>query len=236
MRKFWLISALQFMSLMSIHLYAQVDNEDLNTWTAITLDYELNEDWKISIEGQLRMEENVSEIDQYFGEIGIQYNLPADFKLATAIRFIRNNDRKGNIQGYENHLRYNIDMRFKHKIDKVELKYRLRYQNKNELGISTDNGDLLKHGIRLKTTVGYKFKNWKLDPEVAGEIFNRFEKNDPNNGFNKYRISLGTNYKIKKIGELSLTYLFEREFNISNPQTLHIISLKYGYSLKRNKQ
>lgn len=235
-KKKWLNSSLLILVLMCFHLNAQNDSEDFNTWTGLALDYELNKDWKIGIEGQLRMEDNVSEIDQYFGEIGVQYKLLADFKLAAGLRYVRNNDHRGSIQGYENHLRYNVDVSYKHKIERVGLKYRLRYQNKNELGISIDDGDLIKHGIRFKGTINYNFKNWKLDPKLSSEIFNRFEKNDPYNGFNKYRISVGTNYKLKNIGELNLSYLFEKEFDVLNPQMVHIISLKYGYIIKKSKK
>ncbi len=147
-------------------------------------------------------------------------------------RYIRNNDTNGNIQGYENFFRYNIDLSYRHKLDRLGLKYRVRYQNRNEIGLSSSEGDIARQRFRFKTTFDYNIRNWKLDPELSGELFNGFRKNGTENGFDKYRISLGTSYKVKKIGRFSLFYRLEKEFNVTNPETLNILSFKYTYTIK----
>jgi len=73
--------------------------------------------------------------------IQTEYKIAKNFKLAGAVRYIRENDNKGNVQGYENHFRFNIDANYKHEIQDFKLGYRVRYQNKNELGISSSEGD-----------------------------------------------------------------------------------------------
>lgn len=205
--------------------------EDLESWTSLNVKHKLNNKWAFNLEGQLRLKENVSEVDEYFGELSTYYSLSKNFKLGVGLRYIRENDNVGNIQGYENHFRYNLDASYKHKLKDFSFNYRLRYQNKNELGISTSEGDYAKQNLRFKTSLEYNINNWKLDPKFSAEIFNRFEKDDGSE-FSKYRLTFGTEYKFKTLGTMGLFYRIVRELNESVPETTNIIGLKYTYTLK----
>lgn len=206
-------------------------NSDLANWTTIGLEYKLNEKFSFQLEEQVRLKENISQIDEYFTEISTEYDLTKYFSIGAGARYIRENDTEGKIQGYEDHFRFQVDAAFKHKIDQFSLKYRLRYQNKNELGVSTSEGDYANQHIRFKTSIGYNIKGWKLDPEFSAELFNHFEKNEKN-GFDKYRISIGTDYDLKKYGKINLYYQYEKDLNNSNPSILNVIGLKYKYTIK----
>lgn len=206
-------------------------NSDLTSWTTIGLEYKLNEKWNFGIEEQLRLKENISKIDAYFTQLNAEYSFSKNFKLGGGIRYIKQNDNVGNIQGYENHLRFNIDAIYNHQITDFELKYRLRYQNKNELGVTNSEGDYANQHIRFKTSIGYNFKHWKLDPVFSAEIFNHFEKNKKN-GYDKYRLTIGTAYKLKDLGKIKLFYRIEKELNENLPKTTNIIGLKYTYTIK----
>ncbi len=205
-------------------------NSDLANWTTIGLEYKLNKKWDFGLEEQLRLKENISTIDEYFTQFNTEYSVSKNFTLGAGLRYIKENDNEGNIQGYENHFRFNADVSYKHKINDFTLKYRLRYQNKNELGISSSEGDYANQHIRFKTSVGYNIKGWKLDPEFSAEIFNHFEKGE-DNGYDKYRLTFGTEYKFKNSGKINLFYRIEKELNQSIPKTTNIIGLKYTYTI-----
>jgi hypothetical protein len=209
------------------------NNNDFGSWSTLALEYKFNKKLSFGLEEQLRLKENISQIDEYFTEISTEYDLTKNFSIGAGARFIKENDNEGKIQGYENHFRFQLDAAYKHKIDQFSLKYRLRYQNKNELGISTSEGDYANQHIRLKTSIGYNIKNWKLDPDFSAELFNHFEKNEEN-GFDKYRLSIGTDYDLKKYGKINLYYQFEKELNSTNPNSLNVIGLKYKYTFKNN--
>ncbi|WP_288956379.1 DUF2490 domain-containing protein [uncultured Polaribacter sp.] len=212
--------------------FAQTKGEtDLTLWNSITLDYELNKKWNLGLEGQFRFKENISVIDAYFTEFSGEYKLSKGFRIGAALRYIRENDNKGNIQGYENHFRFHLEAKYKHKIKDLKIGYRLRYQNKNELGVSYDEGDFVNQNLRFKTSLTYNFKKWSLDPKFAAEIFHRFQEGK-DNGFNKYRLTFGTDYKIKNYGEIGVYYRFEKQLNVDFPDTTNIIGLKYTYSFK----
>lgn len=207
---------------------------DLESWSSLGLKYEPNKKWSFELEEQLRLDENMSEISEYFTQLETKYALTKKFDVGLGIRYIRENDNEGNIQGYENHLRFNADAYYTHKINDLKFKYRLRYQNKNELGIGTSDGDFAKQYLRLKAAVEYDFKNWKLDPKFSAEIFNRFKNGDVDQ-YNKYRLTFGTDYKIKNLGKIGLQYRIVKGLDVDIPETTHIIGLKYTYTIKNKK-
>jgi hypothetical protein len=215
-----------------MHGFSQNDDtSDLENWSSIGLKYELNKKWSFELEEQIRLDENISEISEYFTQFDASYDLLKNFKLGGGLRYIRENDNEGNIQGYENHFWFNIDATYKQKLNDFTLKYRLRYQNKNELGVSASEGDFAKQKLRFKTGVAYNIKKWKLDPEFSAELFHDFGKEETSE-FSKYRLTFGTEYDIKKLGTIGLFYRIEKELNTSIPETTNIIGLSYTYTIK----
>ena len=221
--------------LISCINYGQTEGDkDWASWNTIGIDYKLNDKWSFGLEEQLRLKENISVVDNYFSQLSASYQIFKDFEIGAGIRYIRKNDNKGNVQGYENHFRFQFDANYKHKINNFKIGYRLRYQNKNEIGLSYDEGDYPNQNIRFKASIIYNFKKWSLDPKFSAEIFNRFQEG-VDNGFNKYRLTLGTDYKIKNFGKIGAFYRFEKELNVDLPDVTNIIGMKYTYTIKSNK-
>lgn len=222
--------------LISCLAYGQTQGDrDWASWNTIGIDYKANDKWSFSLEEQLRLKENISAIDNYFTQLSANYELFNDFEIGVGIRYIRENDNQGAVQGYENFFRFQVELNYKHKFNNFKIGYRLRYQNKNELGVSYDEGDFPNQNIRFKTSIGYNIKNWSLDPKLSAEIFNRFQEGKEN-GFNKYRLTVGTDYKIKNFGKIGAFYRYEKDLNVDLPDVTNIIGLKYTYSIKRSKK
>lgn len=211
--------------------WAQDDQRDFESWTSAELRYKPTKRWKTGMELQMRLKENSSVIDGYFAELTGGYEIFKNFDLGLGFRFIRKNDNKGAIQGYENYGRIHADASYKHKINRLALGYRLRYQNRDELGVSNENGDFADQYIRLKVGTEYDFKKWKLDPQLSAEIFHHSERNEENE-FNKFRITFGTDYKFKKAGKIGLYYRYEKEINTANPRSTDILRIRYVYTFK----
>jgi len=230
-RQFYVLVLLLSVCFSNISYGQTDDTSDWLMWNTIGFKYKLNKKWSFALEEQLRLKEDISEVDEYFTQLEAEYKILKNFSLGAGLRYIRENDNQGNIQGYENHFRFNIDATYKHKVERFSLAYRLRYQNKNELGVSTSEGDYANQNIRLKTSIKYNIRKWPLDPKFSAEIFNHFEKED-DNGFSKYRLTFGTDYDIKNFGKIALFYRMEKELNVDIPETTNIIGLKYTYTLK----
>jgi hypothetical protein len=203
---------------------------DLESWTSAKLKYQFSKKLDFGIEEQLRLKDNARTVDQYFTEITAGYDITKHIGIGLGGRYIKQNDNVGKIQGYENHFRWNADLAYKHKIERFDLKYRIRYQNKDELQISEAQGDTAKHTVRLKVSADYDIKNWKLDPEVAAELFNRLNNSE---GLYRIRFTVGTTYEFKKAGELGAFYRIEKALQGNSPKTTNIIGVQYQYTLKR---
>ena len=97
------------------------------------------------------------------------------------------------------------------------------------MGISREDGDVANVHLRFKVAAGYNIKKWKLDPVLSAEIFNQ---RGIDSGFDKFRVTLATGYKVKKVGEFGAFYRLERELNATYPMTTYILGLNYTYTLK----
>lgn len=206
---------------------------DFQTWSSATLAFKPNKKVKLGISQELRLENNTSEVDKYFTEGFFKYKIAKPFTLGAELRFIRSNDNEGKIQGYENHLRHALNAQFKHKVNRLELKYRLQYQSRKEIGQTASINDDPTKKLRLKVGGAYNIKKWKFDPVLSGEIFRTL---GTNGDFSKIRGTLGTSFETKKAGELSFFYRIEKELNKSYPQLTNVIGFNYQYTLKRKKK
>lgn len=208
-----------------------IEVRDMETWSSVGFELDLNKKWSFSLEEQLRLKSNSTEVDSYFTEFGLFYKGFKHFELGGNLRYQSINDNKGKIQGYETHFRYNLDLAYSHKIDRFKLKYRIRYQNRNELGVDELGVDYAISKWRLKASVSYNIRKWELDPTFSAEIFRRSQETTTSE-FDRLRMTLGTKYDLKKFGEIKGFYRIEKELNTTYPKTTHIWGLAYVYTLK----
>ncbi|NCP84734.1 MAG: DUF2490 domain-containing protein [Bacteroidetes bacterium] len=219
-----------FLSLRAIQAQnlETIEVSDLETWSSIQVEYELNKQWSFELEEQLRLKNNSTEIGSYFTEFTTSYKLPSSVKLALGLRYNRENDNKGAKQGIREHFRYQFDVSYKHELENLELSYRLRYQNRQEFSFTETVEKDAVQKMRFKTSLDYNIKKWKIDPSLSAEIFNQLSGNQT--GFDAFRITAATDYKIKGKGKIGLFYRLERELNVDYPKSTHIIGINYKYS------
>lgn len=232
--------AILLISLLSpITLLAQdanwINTKNIEAWSAMKFSYKLNKKWKIGLEEQLRLQTSPVDIDSYFTELNTSYNINKNVYGGIGIRYIRKNDNKGKVQGYENYTRLHIDLGATHDIERFNIDYRLRLQTKKELNKLGSEENHPNNYVRLKVGLGYNIKKWKFDPKLSAELFRHYEKGEEVE-FNKLRLTLGTRYKINSSGKLGFFYRIERELNIKKPVTANIVGIKYSYTLKRKKK
>ena len=89
-----------------------IEVSDLETWSSIQVEYDLNKKWSFALEEQLRLKNNSSEIGSYFTEFSTTYKLPHSFKLALGLRYNRENDNQGAKQGIRESFRYQFDVSY----------------------------------------------------------------------------------------------------------------------------
>lgn len=208
---------------------------DFESWSAVSLKYKLKHNWSFGVEEQLRLKNNSSEVDAFLTELSTDLGLTDNIYGSIGFRYYRENDTQGDVQGFENHMRLHFDLKYNYEKERLNIEYRLRWQTKNELGISNEEGDYANKNLRFKVGLRYNIKKWKLDPEFSSEIFRHYETGEQTS-FDKFRITLGTKYKIKGFGKIGAFYRMEKELIGSYPQSTNIVGLKYTYTINSDKK
>ncbi|MDG1331100.1 MAG: DUF2490 domain-containing protein [Crocinitomicaceae bacterium] len=206
----------------------EIQTRDLESWSTISANKDFSKVFGINLEQSLRMYDNSTQIDQYFTNLDLNFNVAKGFSLTGGFRFIGDRDKDDGT--YDNHFRFNGDINYKHTVDRFKFKYRIRLQTKNELGYSREEGDFLRNSFRMRAGVKYSIKGWKLDPEVSYELFRESGKYTVSS-FNKYRISVSTKYKFNKLIELKGFYRFERGLGSLLPESTNIVGFNLMFNL-----
>ena len=220
----------------SSSLYSQeIATKDFELWSSVGVDYTVGEKFKISLNQHLRLKDNAKTTDAYFTDLSLEHELFKDFEIGVGFRHITKNDTKGNKQGFEDHFRYNVDLSYKYDINRFTASHRIRYQNKNQLGVDEAGGDLTSQGVRIKSGLKYDFKNSPFTPSFSLEIFNKFNKNDTfkisTYKTSKYRLTYGLTYKWEQVGKFRVFYRRENNIIEKQPKNVNILGLKYVYSI-----
>ena len=225
-----------FFRLFLVLLFSTVQNSfaqnlsDTEGWSSIEVGLNISKKFSFSVSEHLRYRNKISTMSNYFTQLETSYELFKDFNLGGGVRFIRENDDVGNIQGLETHFRYQFEINYKHDLKMLTLFYRLRYQHKNELGLPEEEVNIPNEYIRFRMGLGYKFNDLGIGLRLKGELFNQIQKENLENGFNRYRLTLDTYKKFKNFGKVTLFYGFQKNFNRIELKQKSIIGIKYKYS------
>lgn len=220
--------------LLASFLFGQETN-DMEGWSSIELDVKANKNLSFSVSEHLRYRNDITTLKNYFTQAKVKYELFKNFEIGAGIRYITNNDDTGNIQGYEPLFRYQFDAIFSDKIDKVTVLFRLRYQNKNELGFSESEGDIPVEYTRYRMGFDYQIKALKLNAKLFGEVFNEAKTTDSNGGFNRHRYTLRISRKFKNFGTVGMFYANQSDYSTNTKKNKSIIGFKYSYRLNLSK-
>ena len=173
------------------------NNSDTEGWSSVELGFNISNKLSFSVSEHLRYRNKISTLSTYFTQLETSYEVFKDFNLGGGVRFIRENDDVGNIQGLETHFRYQFNINYKHDVKMLTLFYRLRYQHKNELGLPEEDDDIPNEYLRFRIGVGYKLIDPSLGLKIKSELFNQIQNENSENGFNRYRLSFETYKKFK---------------------------------------
>jgi hypothetical protein len=204
--------------------------EDLGSWMTFSFNKGLGDKFALNLDQELRFKDNLSNFNLVYTNLGCTYKVTSFLKVATVYRFI---DKQKGDGSYGIRNRLYTDFAFKIKPKKWSLRYRLRLQSEwRTLGYNSDLANVPEVYIRNLFKIGYKF-SYRISPYIGAEL--RWQLQNPRlpwgNGFDRSRFLIGSNYNINNKMTLGTYFLYQKEWNRSDPQTLYIIGLEFGISI-----
>lgn len=217
-----------FIFIFAAPAFSQTEN--LGSWMTFSLDKNLGKKFGFGVDQEFRLKDNFTTINLLYTNIGFNYK-PAKFlKAALIYRFVYKQKDDGSY-GVRNRLMADLSCKFKP--GNWTLSYRARFQAEwRAAGYHSDYQNVPEAYLRNLFKFEYKAGD-HFSPYVATEL--RWQLKDPRlpwgNGFDRERYVIGTDYEINKKNTAGLYFLLQKEFNVSDPETLYIIGLEYSISI-----
>ncbi len=200
-------------------------NKDTELWSELDLTYNISEKTSLTLEQQIRFNENITAYNFTYTEIGLKVSLSDKIAISGKYRysFIKQEGTGSAIDEYDRY-RYSFDLFANTGLSDhpLEFAYRGRLQEAREK--TTDNEySFIRNRFRLK----YK---WELPayPYLSYESF--FRLNNVNS-FDRNRYTAGFDWKIVEKLNILTFYRLQKEIKSTDPRIQNIIGLSLNYCI-----
>jgi hypothetical protein len=207
-----------------INVYPQ--ETDFQTWYNADIKAEFFKKLDVVVSPEIRTFDNSSRIATMLCEIDFSIPITKYFRIGGIYR--PEVDISGDYASKRN--RFCIYGEAQYKLKRFRLNYRGIYQQEYKDYNNSESGHIPIIQHRQKIGLKYNIKNSKITPSASVEMFFNLRPIE-DKGQNKLRASIGLEYPINKKLSCAISYKFQREYYVKNPQTAHIISLSLGYEL-----
>lgn len=202
--------------------------KDAGLWSSVSLEYKPNKQMELSLAPEFRLNENLSQVNSWFSDFGVQYKLPNNLNIQAVYRV----GYRSPMLEPELRQRLQFGVGYKFEMNDWSLSLVSRYQA--ALRLMTDDGDPdLISTWRNKVSMKYAgFKKWELGS--AFEIFNS-QSDEHTLDLTDWRWTCSVEYKINKRNFISFGYLIQKNLVSKVPELDYIGLLSYKVILKKNK-
>lgn len=202
---------------------AQID--DTRLWAAITLKHKFTQKLSVSVTEQLRLDHDISQIDQLLSEAGIEYELKKNFKVSLNYRFINKNE----VTYYGKSHRFYADVSYKFKPKRFSFTLRERIQEEYTSIYSSERGKIPEWLLRSKLAISYDTEK-RYKPYVSLEMYYLIDNaRESGEGISRMRYGAGVEYEFNRIHALDLGIIFQDY--LQDQTNSFIYSIGYTYTL-----
>jgi len=201
-------------------------NRDFQSWWEFEFDYSLSRSLQLEGELEQRFKNNSLQYNRTLFTLGAGFDANRWLSLGGAARIVFVADSKGQIQP---RYRLHLDATASHNLSDFTFSFRTRMQYGFEDILYF--GDLAANSLvsRNRLKGQYHFFGTKFRCFASLESWHYLNKL-PDPAFIHMRYSAGLRYDLNFTSSFSLRYFFEDEFNVSNPDKLHILVVGYDHS------
>ncbi len=212
-------------SIAAVSITANAQQKDAGLWTSVTVEHQLTRKISASVSEQLRMYQNISDVDQFFTDFGVQYELSESFRVSLNYRLSSTNQQTYFMTRH----RFYVDLSYRYKLKPLVVGIRQRVQRQVEALNSSENGSIPEWYSRTKLSLKLDLDK-KYAPYISTEIYYVIDNlNEEDNVFDKIRYEAGFDYKFNRRHSLNPFYLIQSD--ILEKKTIdYVIGLGYTYS------
>ena len=215
-----------FTSLVFIYFFSFSQVNDFAIWTGAAVKHKINSNLDVQVKGQLRFNENVTELGALYAQADGEYSLSNSFSVGLAYRFER---KRRTDDFYGSRHRINLNASYKVESGNFDVSLRERFQTQYSDVNSSKDGKIADYYLRSKLTTKYKISK-SADGYVSGELWYALN-NGGNKQFDNVRYSGGLEYQLNGRNGIELFFLIDKEFNVRHPSANYVAGIMYSYSL-----
>ena len=206
---------------LSNGLHAQYN--DAGLWLGISVEKKLTSSTSLLFNEECRFNENMSQAETIFSDLGLSHKLNKYFAVSLNYRFV---EKRNLDASYSTRHRLYGDVSGKYKIKKFTFSLRERIQSQVRDYYSSETGRFPIWYLRSKLSIKYNLSR-KITPVASVELF--YQLNNPEgNELDNIRYSIGFEYAFNKRHAIEPYYLIQQEVHVNNPVTDFIAGLSYS--------
>jgi hypothetical protein len=176
-----------------------------------------------------RLNENLSQTERIYAEIGIQYKILKYLRIGIEYRYVEKNIH--NERYYATRHRFTGELKIGYQIDRFGFDWACKYQIYKYDDIEHDWGNTkITHYNRNRFTISFLPKNSDIKPYVFSEIFIPLY---PASIFftDTQRTGAGVDFELNKKNTLKLMFFIETEQTNTNRYQNYITNIGYSFKL-----
>lgn len=182
-------------------------------WGSVGVGFDITKNLSASLGEEMRYNFSIAQLYQSNSDVALSYKLNKHFKVAADYRFSIRPDK------YVQRIGASVTYRKGFGDLDASIKTRMQYSFTPDL----------QEGTAWRNKLAFKYDvNKHLSPFLSGELFYSIA-NDIDQ-FDDYRLEAGCAYDLNKHNEFTLSWLYDHEFNVNNPGSMHVITFGYYYS------
>ena len=198
-------------------------------WLNTEQSFRVHDDWELGSEQAFRTENTFAK--QSFIGFSVKYKGLNFLDPKFAYRFV---GRPHSFAAEDIGHRFQLDLNHKRRLLDFDIKLRNRYQIRYRNWFSSEQGNLPDIYTRLKIDLSYPIaKDWEVG--IGNEYWLRLSGNE-GSFIDRTRISLDLEYELNKESKIALSYIYQKQLQVSAPETVNILSVEYSYEFDFRKK
>lgn len=222
-----MIRLLVFCLCVGINSFAQ--RNQANFWNEAGIDYSISKRNYTSLSFSSRWDDYGCY--KLFPEVSLGREILEGFKFELDYRFIKNREEFGL---YSNSNRWNFNLKYGHKWNRIKINIRIRYQFGQAGSLNQNYDSDFDNAWRLKPQLSYKKKKSKFTYSAGLETFYNPQFGPVGRQFNKIRSSIGLDYKLAGQQTLIAGFNYDKYINAFDKSNRMVFKIGYNYNIKKS--